>query len=116
MSQDFKSLKAKWYLKLKQSGFEDIEDTESPKEYLKQWDDHYFRRRHDAKSFKEQARYFQQRTYFATSYTFKTRTEERAWFLHSEGLSYREIGKELKVTKDIVYKIIKRLTKVMRGY
>lgn len=121
MDPRLKKLQAKWYRKLKESGFEDIEDTESPKEFLKEWHSTWFKTHSTPESFKERHRCYQQRTYFATSHTFSSELEERVWCLYSDGFSYREIAKmtrtkENKSNKDKVKDIIDRLTKVMRGY
>lgn len=116
MSQDFKKLKAKWYRKLKKSGFEDIEDIDSPKEFLIKWHSKCFQSHNTPEEFKERVKYFEQRTYFATAYTFSSPLEERVWCLHSDGYTYREIAKMTDSNKDKVNKIIKALTKVMRGY
>lgn len=112
----FKQLKLKWYRKLKDSGFNDIEDTESPKEVLKLWDSVQFRRERTIKTFREKHRYYQMTTYFATSHTFSSKFEERVWCMHSEGFPCREIAKKLKSNKDTVHKVIKTLIKIMRGY
>ncbi len=116
MDQNLKTLQAHWYRILKEQGFEDIEDTSSPKEFLKTWHSTWFKTHSSPESFKEKHRYYQARTYFATAYTFKDNKEERIWFLHSEGFSYREIAKQTSTKKDAVAKIIKTLTKTMRGY
>lgn len=114
--EDLKSLRAKWYLKLKEAGFEDIEDTESPREFLKEWHSTWFQTHYTPESFKEKHRYFQMRTYFSKTHTFTSELEERVWCLHCEGLSYREIAKMTESNKDTVNKTILALRKIMRGY
>lgn len=116
MDQTLKALKTKWYRKLKNAGFNDIEDTNSPNEFLKTWHSTWFKTHSTPESFKEKHRYYQMTTYFATSHTFSNKLEERIWCLHSEGLSYREIAKKVRSNKDKVNQVILNLLKVMRGY
>lgn len=114
--ENLKALKTKWYRKLKVKGFIDIEDTESPKEFLKEWHSTWFKTHTTPESFKEKHRYYQMTTYFSTTHTFSSKLEERVWCLHSDGLSYREIAKKTRTNKDKVGKIVNDLLKIMRGY
>lgn len=116
MDQSLKALKTKWYRKLKDSGFEDIEDTESKNEFLVAWHGSYFSRLYTIQEYQERQEYFQQTVFFSKSYSFKTKLEERVWCLHSEGFSYREIAEKTKSQKDKVGKIVRMLIKKMRGF
>lgn len=92
-SKDFKDLQAKWYKKLKNSGFEDAEQDETQ---LKSWSNNYFTLRHDIKSFKHKERYYQLAGQFLFSHTFPRIADKLVWQLHSEGHTVRKIAKLLK--------------------
>lgn len=114
MNQEYKRLKDKWYKKLKASGFEDIEDTESPREMLKSWHSTWFFTHSDPLHFKSKHRYFHMCEQFLNFYAFDSHEEKEIWVLHSEGFSVREIAKEVGVCKTKVNEIVVWLQKIMR--
>lgn len=112
--QDLKRLKDKWYKKLEATGFEDIEDVNSPREMLKRWDSTWFFNNCDELQFKTRHRYFIMATHFLNSHDFESRFERRIWSLHCEGFSCREIASVVDSSKTTVNDIIVFLKKIMR--
>lgn len=115
-SPEFKRLQREWDQKLKDSGFEEIEDRESPREFLKRWHGSYFR------STWSEAReaYFQKASSFLNWYGFSSILERAVWQKHSEGRTLREIEKETvagrRISKDRAHKIIRALQEIMLAY
>lgn len=114
MDQAYKALRDEWYAKLKQSGFDDIEDVNSPREMLKQWHSIWFHTTSDPLHFKCKHRYFRMAEQFLNNFRFRSHIEKKIWSLHVEGLSLREIGSEVGLNKDKVNKIVLRFKKTMR--
>lgn len=120
-----KDLQKLWYQKLKASGFEDIEDTESPREYLKTWHSCYFLHRHEPETFQLQQEYYRRASHFLHDHSFQTPSERLIWQYHTDGMSQRDIAETLKskglkvnsisVNKDDVNKVICKLAKVMKN-
>lgn len=120
--KSFKSLQAEWDKKLKASGFEDIEDRNSDKEFLKSWHSDYFRCRYTTDEFEAKREYYEMACRFLhevffdsdTLLFFGVRDEEREiWELHSKGNSIRDIAALLGVKKCRVEKILSRLVDLM---
>lgn len=119
---DYKEQKKIWYDRLKWEGFNDIEDTNSPKELLKTWHSTYFTKkdRLTPETFESKRQYYQMAEEFLNTNNFTFRLEYLAWKLHAEGLSIVEIVKEAKrqeidTYKDEVHKMLQRLKKIMLG-
>lgn len=117
---EFRKLQRDWYKKLKEDGFEDIEDTNSKEEFLKEWHSSSFQLSHDPATFEAKQEYFYLATKFLSSYQFPTEVERIIWTLHAEGKSLREIAVDLqtkghRLFKDKVHHIVKNLEAVMRG-
>lgn len=133
-SAKFKQLQAKWYKKLASEGFEDIEQDE---DNLKKWDSQHFIARHtnfvgaskgakslgdgnkfDATWFRSQEEYYQLAGVFLHQHSFENPKEKLIWQMHSEGKASAEIyrilkKRRMKVYRDGVLKIVKRLVEVM---
>jgi hypothetical protein len=112
-TKQFKELQAHWYGILKKQGFEEIEDVNSPREYLKRWEHIYFaktnyhQRRFDAKE-----AYYSKAAEYLHSYNFASMFEKEVWRLHSEGQSVRKIAiyfktQGIRTNKDYVANIIR---------
>lgn len=112
-SPKFKKLQKKWYDKLAKSGFQEIEDTNSPREMLKQWHNNYFRNKNRQLTFKEKETYFKNATWFLHSHVFETSLEKRIWEAHSDGLSLSETATLLGCSKSRAFLVVKRLKEVM---
>lgn len=111
-----KSLQDEWDQKLRDSGFEDIEDRHSPREMLKTWHSTQFARRFNKERFDARRDYFDRATHFLHSHPFRSVLEKTIWELHSEGKSLREIAKETgKVSKDGALKVIRALLIEMKN-
>lgn len=112
-------LKAEWYKKLKDSGFEDIEDTNSPRELLKSWHSTYFFRKYTPEMFAQRQEYYEKAGRFLATHPFQYQIHKEIWQMHTEGLSIRTISASLKdsgtpMHKDAVHKVLKALIKAMK--
>ncbi len=112
---NYETEKVKWYKKLKDSGFEDIENGKGG---LKRYDS-YRRQEASEATWQAKATYYQMAENFLEAYKFETVMEKAIWEYHSNGMSVRDIASVLKkisnkkFNKDSVLKIIKRLTSSM---
>lgn len=126
MSQDppsslaeLKTLQKVWYKKLKENGFEDIEDTSSPREYLKTWHSSYFQVRYTPEIFDLKQEYYRRASQFLHDHTFVDIIQKKIWELHAEGQSVRAISLALEplgiqMNKDQVHKVVVGLVKQMK--
>lgn len=120
----FMNLQKIWYAKLKQLGFNDIEDTNSPKEFLKVWESTNWVKQYTPEAFQDRAEYYRLAGLFLHDYTFESFYEETIWRLHSEGKSLRAIEDhfprlpflKIKCNKETVRKVIQRLVEVMKSH
>lgn len=115
MSDNLKKLQKQWYKKLKKSGFNDIEDTNSPNEFLNTWDSLYFLTHYSPGQFEAKQKYFTLARQFLEAHVFDTSKEKLIWSLYAEGMSIRGIARKLKLTKYSAHKIVKGLEGVMLG-
>lgn len=115
-SKEFKDLQAKWYKKLKDSGFEDCE--QDP-DNLKFWSAQFFKSRYNDILSPAKAQYYRLAGHFLHSYPFADENEKICWSLHSNGVSMREITDHFKELGNKTYylsrvqKVINRLAKLM---
>jgi hypothetical protein len=98
-TKEFKQLHRAWMDKLKDEGFKDIEDVNSPLEMLKTWDSMYFL--DGAESFSEVEEYYQIARELLNTHDFDSAIEKIVWEFHSEGMSVRAI--ELKLIESKIY-------------
>lgn len=100
-SKEFNDLQAKWYKKLKDSGFE---DAEQDPETLKQWTRSKFAPQQNngaaldvvmAKNRSKQE-YYRLAGHFLYDFNFTSELHRLIWELHSDGLSHRDISDKLK--------------------
>ena len=113
-NKNFKELQKKWYKKLKDAGFHDVEQ--------ESW---YMDRLAPSKSyenaverFNSREEYYRLAGQFLHSYKFESNLDKLVWTYHSDGLSVREIAKQLgqhriRLTRNPVHQIIKRLANIM---
>lgn len=111
-NKDYVELRRKWYGKLKKEGFDDIEQLDGN---LKTWVSSEFTRNYDANFAKAKEDYYRLAGQFLHRYHFKDKKEQLIWELHSQGVSIRDIVKELKkknykIYKSLVQVILERLT------
>jgi hypothetical protein len=110
---NFLEIQARWYDKLKESGFIDIENTVHELRPLKSW--HSLRwQRKDIQFITAQQKYYTDAVHFLSSYTFADEEQKMIWLLHSEGMSVREIEAELSISRSHAHKIICELREIMR--
>jgi hypothetical protein len=114
---DFEKLKAKWYKKLKDDGFVDIE-----------YDDKLFvgvptsvlgKRLKDG-VWQAKAAYYSMAESFLIEYAFSNELDKIIWDYHANGISVREIAETLrkakikKTNRTTVWLTVKRLEKIMK--
>jgi hypothetical protein len=109
----YKKLQAKWYKKLADEGFQDIESPNSPKEMLKQWDSFYFQARYAPQDFEDKQKYYEMAREFLHVHKFESRMEKQVWEMYSEGVPYQEIGDHIGHSKFLVHKIVNKLKGIM---
>lgn len=111
-SKQFKDLQAKWYEKLAEEGFQEIENVRTGQ--LKQWSMHYVQCKRD-KDFalnliQETNQYFHSAQTVLNDYQFKTERERRIWELHCEGLSTRQIADRMgDLDHCTVFQVVKKI-------
>lgn len=113
-TKQFRDLKSSWYSKLKKTGFEDIEATETRLRNVgSSW--HHELRRHDKDKIEAKENYYRLAGQFTYDNVFKDELEKHIWGLHAEGYSIREIAKILKkkTYKDHVHQTLQALEKKM---
>lgn len=109
-----KALRDEWYKKLKEQGFEDIEDINSPREMLKTWHSRDFARRFNEDRFSAKQEYFLAAVHLLERFKFETALDKEIWTLHADGKSLREIAAiTQRVSKDGALKVIRRIQKYM---
>lgn len=109
----FKQLQKIWYQKLKDSGFNDAEDTTNEDGYMLVWHSSYFYSRYTPETYKEKQDYYRLASSFTSLYEFISQQERDIWNLHAEGQSLRTIAAHSNLSVYQVYKIIKKLTTIM---
>lgn len=100
-SRSFKDLQRAWYDRLEQSGFHDIEDVKQESRPLKEWDTNFFRNRFNLVRYETSKKYYEQCIRILNEHEFKNAIHQKIWRLHCEGLSEREITKEISEDKKI---------------
>lgn len=94
MSDDLKKLQKEWYLKLQESGFIDIEQTEKEHSPFKDWHSLKFRKVSiDRKE--ETEEYYARARALLWSHPFQDELHKKIWAYHSEGFSKRQIEKRV---------------------
>lgn len=114
-SKEFKALQDKWYKKLKQEGFEDIERAggalkTDPMQNIKTF--------YDQGSFEAKQSYHSSVGYFLHHHKFTSEKERLIWEYHSNGVSIRDTveflrKKGFKTYKRQVHEILQNLVKKM---
>lgn len=114
-SQGLKKLQLKWYLKLKESGFKDIEDSQG---YLISSANHNLGmtrlrlwRRSKEEYYRLAAGVLFERK-FPKGRVLSEEHYKAVWKLHIEGMSYREIGKIMGLSKSSVQFRIRRMRRI----
>ena len=123
-TKEFAKLQKKWYSKLAEEGFSDIERQDKvgkASERLKT--DVLENVMHDytVEQFNIKKEYYVLAGQFLYDHKFKTQTEKKIWKMHSEGIGIRDIAKILKeegkvAYKRLVHETIKELVEEMKEY
>ncbi len=115
--KNFDNLKAKWYKKLANSGFADIEREDGT---LKRWDSTAFYDRYDATTAAMKTEYYRLAGQFLHEYEFVSALDKEIWRLHAEGVTYPNISKSIKrfaknhgTGRDAVNRVVIRLRTIM---
>lgn len=120
-TKEFKSLHDEWMKKLKDSGFEEIEDVKSQDELLIRWDSSYFQARYSEETFQLKQEYFERARELSHRFKFSCWLEKAVWENHADGLSLREIVRKLRtkencLNKDKAAGFIRRIKKDAWGH
>ncbi len=112
--EQFKSLQAKWYRKLEESGFQDIEKDDQ----IVRWDSFFFKAEYTPERFNEKKSYFEKAQNFLGCGVFIDDTERRIWELHSTGIPVRTISEWLALegiekNKNEVNQVINEFQRMM---
>jgi hypothetical protein len=113
---EFLALQKKWYKKLADEGYKDIEQADG---LLKSWN--FGRKDHiDLGVRAIRAEYYRLAGQFCYVHKFKSSLEKAIWQMHSEGISIRRISRalwpknpDIYLDRNRVYITIKKLAKVM---
>ena len=114
-SKKFKALKAKWDKLLANSGFKDIETADG---LIKRPASSNFVTFYDPIKMETKQEYYRLAGQFLHDHKFADPVEQLIWTYHSEGMSIRNIVKELK-SRDItayrskIHPIVQRLARIM---
>lgn len=104
MSGNYSELKKLWYQKLKESGFDDIEDPGGT--HLKRWDSFYYQHHYTPLEFNSCQSYYYAAEHFLNSAAFKNsidgRIEKEIWTLHSQGRTLRSIALLIQSRFDVL--------------
>ena len=122
-TKEFKELEQKWYSKLASKGFKDLErrDKSGREEGRLKTDPlenipHFY----NVEQFQIKEEYYRMAGQFLHEYKFKTSIERTIWGMHTQGVSVRNIVKNLQAKghtayKDLVHGAIKRLAAEMKN-
>lgn len=112
--ESLRALQLKWYKKLRDEGFVDIEapihaHTEARHST---W---YIPNKYTADEIAATQRYYELAAQMVHDYTFSSKTEKKIWTLHSQGLSYNAIAKQMKLkSQTSVQLVVERIAKCIK--
>ncbi len=118
-------LPKKWFNILQKDGFEDIEKYKGGYYQLRTYSTRFSKKLNgrfvitrDEYFFKKD--YYYYALHFVTSEIIKSKLERDIWFMHAQGMSYREIGetvrKRRKIHKNKIFLTIKKLKPAFLKY
>jgi len=114
---DYQKERAIWYAKLKEDGFEDIEQDE---DNLKVWSSYFSRKAQSREFMESKTTYYYLATKFLDEYEFETPLDKSIWTYHEAAVSVRDIAKILAKAKIVdvsyvtIWKTIERLSFIMK--
>lgn len=113
-SKQFKKLQKQWYNRLKESGFEDIENS-----YGRLSGNTVNRWYYDPTKVEAKTTYYRYASHFLNEHKFESKVHKYIWTLHAEGCGLREISAKLKalriskLKKSQIHNIVTELAKLM---
>jgi hypothetical protein len=107
-TKKFKALKAKWDKKLKNTGFEDVENEDGSLKASTHPKAISFALRDK----EEREAYYGIATQLLHTYTFVDEIEKRIWEMHCEGIAVRHIMKELDMGHHKIELVIDRMQRI----
>lgn len=113
-TQEFKALNKEWQQKLEDSQFNDIEDSDNKdlplhKDIRKKESNRYFTR-------EASEEYYTMVTHYLYSGVFDSARQKSIFALHCEAIPYKEIGKQVGVSKATAHFQVKKvLSRIKRG-
>jgi len=112
-TKEFNKLQEKWYKKLKDKGFDDIETSDGR---LKKWASSHIKRQIlengldvTLSLINAKTEYFRAAESFLYDHKFSSSYEKRIWKMHTEGKTIRGIAKVLDVSSWEIFQVIKGL-------
>ena len=105
--KQYRQLRNKWYKKLAAEGFQDIEDVDSPNEYLKSWSSRF--RKLPIEHYQDNLDKYLQLTEAANYLPFASDAEREVWAMYCDGHGDRTISKTTTISRHHVKKILKKL-------
>lgn len=115
-SRQFKELEREWYGKLKESGFEDIEDNSTEERRLRSWHNLRFSNFSPIKICMISS-YYSYSADLLQTHRFINEEQKRIWELHCNGLTEREIAKEVpRYKKSMVHYVISNVRKGIKEW
>lgn len=113
-NKSYEELRDEWYAKLKDGGFQDIEDKQGR---ILEWSSR-FAAKHDQVDMDAKLAYAQMADRFLDEYKFDTELEKTIWAYHANAISVRDIAVMLQKVginyhKDKVHGVVKKLKKSM---
>jgi hypothetical protein len=112
----FITLQKKWYAKLREEGFNDIEyfyEDMEPRDILKKTLTSKIKDAADADNMVYTELFYSHSRQYYWDTTFEDPLDKQIWFLFSEGTPYLKIAKQLSTTYSIVFKKITHYKKDM---
>lgn len=105
---DLKALQKKWYKKLKDKGFNDIEYPLNPRQELKEYHDSFFKKRYSPEMFVQKQRYYELASQLVYTLKFNSERDKKIWAMHAVGTDYATIAKKHKVSYNTVERTIRK--------
>jgi hypothetical protein len=106
--KEFQKLQKKWYKKLADKGFKDIENSDIPGHPLIHWDSFHFQQMWTPQSFLEKQRYFELAGQMLHDFKFKRKIDKEIWKMHCEGKPAKEISEAVELHTNTINRIIRR--------
>lgn len=108
---EFKELQKVWYEKLADQDFKDIEAGN----FLKEWDSNFFRNNFNQIKYDCTVQYYKKGRELLLTYPFENPHQRQIWELHCDGLTIREIARQVKsYRKSMVHYVIEKIASTIK--